>query len=326
MVRLRLFANLREIAGTSSVELEGTTVGEVAAAAAARFGPDFALAMASARVWVNGEPAEAAMPVAAGDELALIPPVSGGAVVVRSPAGMEAALVIAVAAALFLANAISVQWVAVTVVLAAGVWAFDLADAAARRGMLIGAVPALLAVGGGVLAAYRFGVPGMAGAVVGSAVVALVWAVLNPRFRAVESFAATSLVAVTAASGTAAMVMLRLRSEDEMLAFLVIMTIALGGSWLADLFRIRSIDPLVVGILGAVGGGVLAGSLWLDDLWGVVVAAGGAAMGMVAGRNLGTLLRAGGFFATGSVPGTLHYFDGVLLAAGAFWLLVDVLL
>jgi hypothetical protein len=282
--------------------------------------------MESARVWVNGEPATAAMTVTERDELALIPPVSGGATVVRSPAGMEAALVLTVAIALFLANAISVQWVAVTVVLAAGVWAFDLADVTARRGMLIGAVPMMVAACGGVLATYRFGVPGMAGAMVGSALVALVWSVINPRFRVVESFAATTLISIVAAAGTAAMVLLRLRSEDEMLAFLVITAMSLTGSWLADLVRLRVLDPLVVGILGALIGGVLSGYLWLDDVWATVVAAGGAAMAIVAGRNLGTLLRAGGFFAAGPVPGTLHHFDGVVMAAGAFWLLIDMLL
>ncbi len=326
MVRLRLFANLREAAGTGSIELPGETVGEVVMAAVAHFGGEFERGLASARVWLNGEPADATTPVGSGDELALIPPVSGGATVVRSAAGMEVILVVVVAAALFLANAISVQWLAVTVVLAGGVWAFDLTEVTSRRGMLIGAVPMMAAICGSAIATYRFGVPGMAAAMVGSVVVALAWSVLNPRFRPIESVAATSLISVVAAAGTAAMVLLRLRSEEEMLSFLVIVSISIGVSWVSDQSRVRILDPLVIGILGAVGGGVLAGYLWLDDLWATVVAAGGAAMAIVAGRNLGTLLRAGGFFITGPVPGSLHYFDGVVMAAGAFWLLIDLLL
>ena len=81
----------------------------------------------------------------------------------------------------------------------------------------------------------------------------------------------------------------------------------------------------MIGILGAVAGGIIAGYVWLDDVWATVVASGAAAMAIVAGRNLGTLLRAGGFFITGPVPGSLHYFDGVVMASGAFWLVIDLL-
>jgi molybdopterin converting factor small subunit len=34
--------------------------------------------LATSRVWVNGEPAERATPVGDGDEVAVLPPVSGG--------------------------------------------------------------------------------------------------------------------------------------------------------------------------------------------------------------------------------------------------------
>jgi molybdopterin synthase sulfur carrier subunit len=79
-VRLRLFAAAREAAGTSSVELDATTVGEVLEIARQRFGPEFAAVLAGSRVWVDGdEPAEGdATPVAAGAEVAVLPPVSGG--------------------------------------------------------------------------------------------------------------------------------------------------------------------------------------------------------------------------------------------------------
>lgn len=78
MARLRLFAAIREAAGTSSVILPGATVGDVIAAATVRFGPAFADHVAVCRVWVNGEPAEPDDPVTDTDEVALLPPVSGG--------------------------------------------------------------------------------------------------------------------------------------------------------------------------------------------------------------------------------------------------------
>lgn len=79
MARLRLFAAAREAAGTSGGDVDGDTVAEVLDAAAARFGAGFARVLPTCAVWVNGEPAEASSPVGATDEVAVLPPVSGGA-------------------------------------------------------------------------------------------------------------------------------------------------------------------------------------------------------------------------------------------------------
>ena len=48
------------------------------AAAVTSFGEGFARVLPSCRVWVNGEAADAADPVGAADEVAVLPPVSGG--------------------------------------------------------------------------------------------------------------------------------------------------------------------------------------------------------------------------------------------------------
>ena len=82
MARLRLFALLREIAGTGSVEIPGETVEEVVGNATARFGPDFADALRTAQTWLNGERAGPATRVVDGDEIALIPPDAPAAVAV----------------------------------------------------------------------------------------------------------------------------------------------------------------------------------------------------------------------------------------------------
>ncbi len=80
--RVRLFAVLRERAGTDLVEVEvpdGATVGDALRGIAdqhAALAP--ALASLSLVMAVNREYATAATPLQAGDELALIPPVSGG--------------------------------------------------------------------------------------------------------------------------------------------------------------------------------------------------------------------------------------------------------
>lgn len=76
---LRLFAQAREAAGTSRDTLDGATVDEVLAVARARYGEAFAGLLPTCRVWLNGDPADGADPVGPADEVAVLPPVSGGA-------------------------------------------------------------------------------------------------------------------------------------------------------------------------------------------------------------------------------------------------------
>jgi sulfur-carrier protein len=75
---LRLFAQAREAAGTGRLDLDGATVGEVLDEARARFGPGFAAVVDTSRIWRNGEPAADSDPVGPRDEVAVLPPVSGG--------------------------------------------------------------------------------------------------------------------------------------------------------------------------------------------------------------------------------------------------------
>ena len=80
MATLRLFASIREIAGTSSLEVDVNNVSDAITEACAQFGDDFAALVPSCRIWVNGNPAEPIDSVTAQDEIALLPPVSGGSV------------------------------------------------------------------------------------------------------------------------------------------------------------------------------------------------------------------------------------------------------
>lgn len=79
MVRVKLFAALREAAGAGEVQASGRTVGEVADGLAARFGERFAAIAAVSSLVVNQEHATRSTPIADGDEVAILPPVSGGA-------------------------------------------------------------------------------------------------------------------------------------------------------------------------------------------------------------------------------------------------------
>lgn len=78
MARIRLFAAARDAAGTARDELPGDTVGEVLAIARERYGARFDAVLATCRIWVNGEPAGPHDTISATDELAVLPPVSGG--------------------------------------------------------------------------------------------------------------------------------------------------------------------------------------------------------------------------------------------------------
>ena len=77
-VRLLLFASAREAAGTREVSLTASTVGEVLELARTRFGAGFSSVLDRSRVWVNGEPAGPETRLSEGDEVAVLPPVSGG--------------------------------------------------------------------------------------------------------------------------------------------------------------------------------------------------------------------------------------------------------
>jgi molybdopterin converting factor small subunit len=78
MATLRLFAAAREAAGTGRDDVPGASVGEVLDAAVARYGPAFAAVLPTCKVWRNGDEADRADPVAETDEVAVLPPVSGG--------------------------------------------------------------------------------------------------------------------------------------------------------------------------------------------------------------------------------------------------------
>ena len=78
MARLRLFGPAREAAGVAVTSIAGGTVSDVLEAAAERFGTDFADIAAVSKIWVDGEPVGVEAVVGEDDEVAVLPPVSGG--------------------------------------------------------------------------------------------------------------------------------------------------------------------------------------------------------------------------------------------------------
>lgn len=78
MPRLRLFGPVAEAAGTKSDVLDGSSIEEVLDAARSRYGARFAEQVQLCRIWVNGEVPAPETTLGEDDEVALLPPVSGG--------------------------------------------------------------------------------------------------------------------------------------------------------------------------------------------------------------------------------------------------------
>lgn len=77
---LRLFAAAREAAGRSVDTFDAGSLGALLAAARERYGERFGAVLDASRVWVNGDEPDAgdATALASDDEVAVLPPVSGG--------------------------------------------------------------------------------------------------------------------------------------------------------------------------------------------------------------------------------------------------------
>ena len=80
MSRLVLFARAREAAGRKSDDIDAATLGELLDQAVETYGGEFGAVLEISRVWVNGnEPTDGrSTSVGPNDEVAVLPPVSGG--------------------------------------------------------------------------------------------------------------------------------------------------------------------------------------------------------------------------------------------------------
>jgi len=80
-VRVRFFAAARDAAGVAELGVSPQRLADLLAGLRQDRGPAFAAVLATARVWVNGDdPSDGdATLLGPGDEVAVLPPVSGGA-------------------------------------------------------------------------------------------------------------------------------------------------------------------------------------------------------------------------------------------------------
>lgn len=326
MATLRLFANLRESAGVDRIDIEAPTVGELLRKANDQFGERFTESAALAGVWLNGDPVDMTATLAASDEVALIPPVSGGALAAPPsvsviPNLLSVALVVALLAVAWADEA----WFAVVAVGAILAWVWDLSETSLRIREPFVVYPPLIGAALGGVGAFAWGFEGYAGAVALAIIVAVSWPVFDSAHREFRITAATTLVTVIAVGGSAALILIRLTGSYAVVAFVLITAIALIGAWGAGAYgeSIQSVDANVGALLGALLAGFFAGWIIVElDYSAGLLGGVAAAAGVIAGRTLGSALRTGAIVHTEEHPGTLSMFDGAVIAAPLFWIAI----
>lgn len=333
MARVRLFANLRELAGASEVEIEGDTVGAVLDEAADRYGQEFKRSLGHARVWLNGEPAQAQDPVGRLDEVALIPPVSGGAATLTVGAIQVALITVA----LLVANAFAEPaWFIATLVGAGAIWVWDISgdDELGRPFRL----PVLLAVLAGSLATYGFEVADLvpAGRGIGlgvaaglAVVITLVSAVFSPRHRSLVSLVSTAVVALAATLAVGSLILVRIQTvqgQDLIWVFLAMVIVGKAAAGLLAAAKTPSLDPLTGAVVATVLTAAATSFVWDLNLFALFLIGVFVAIGLVAGISMGSLLRVGEVYLTDAVEGSLVALDGPLLAALVYAPFITLLL
>lgn len=331
MAKLRLFANLREIAGTSRVDIPASTVSGVVSAAIDKFGPEFERGVATARVWLNGEEAEMSDEVADSDEVVLLPPVSGGsqptAVAPADLAPFAPGVVLVVAVVASLQN--QAIWAAALVAIA-GAWAADLGSVSMARGKLFAPLPVAVTGAAGAVSAHVLGGSGYGLTVALAVAICLGWAVAFRMYRQVDSFSPTLLVGLIAGLGTASLVLSSSSfSPDERTTDIFLVAVIVGvvlGAVVSRLPPMPFLDPFSTSAVGAVLAAVAAAAFWDVDVVGYLLVGLGIAITLVAGKGLSSMLRTGRVSLTERAPGLLASLDGVALSAAIYYPLIRVIL
>lgn len=323
MATLRLFANLRESAGTDTVEIDAATVGELLDTATKQFGDGFGSGLQSAGVWVNGEAAKSGTVIEASDEVAVIPPVSGGTLATRNIEVAPSLLSVALVVALLAVAWAPIEWFVVVAVGSILAWVWDVWLAAKATSNPFVVYPPLVAATFGGAFGYAWGLEGVAGALAIGVVVSVSWPIFDSANRDFRTTATTTLVSVLVVAAAGSLVLTRLLGSFAVVAFVIIAIVALVGAWIAGTYgsSIQSVDANVGALLGALLAGLISG-MAIEELDIAAGLLGGvaAAAGVIAGRALGSMLRTGTVTHTEDAPGSLALFDGVIIAAPLFWL------
>lgn len=309
--------------------IEGETVGEVLEAASSRFGSQFAAGLATAKVWRNGEEVDALQPVGPDDEIAVLPPVSGGSLAWGKELGSGGVGTLIVVVALVLGN-LSGDLDLWTPILAAmvGLWTIDITSAAAERGYrtAVGALLAAEVVAMGLV--HLLGPAAMLPALAMGVVFSLGTAAFVPRRRDLVSIGISAGIGTLACGALASLMLARSAYEPGGRTVGLFLAVAVGTIILAELAQ-RLTTNRILNRQNTVVVGVVVLSLVTAMLWGFSVAAFlligfGMAAAYLAGEGFGALLRSGRLWSN-PLPGILSNLDGPLCAGMAFFALLTLL-
>lgn len=333
MARLRFFAGLKQAAGIGEVEIPGRSVAEVLSTASATYGSEFERGLATAKVWVNGEPADSETPVSADDEVAVLPPVSGGSspaadvdAVPSLSAFNESVLLPWIAwGALLVANLVSEELFTIVLVGVVGAWVWDVFDEAAERASGMVRWPALAANLAAAAGAWAWSSEGLGVAVAAGVLLTMSWSVFSPGMRTVEALGGTLLAAVISSVATGSLVLVRLgaHGESRVTSLLIMLIVADLVLWIRlGAGEDSAFDPHTSAAIAALIAGVVTGAVWDTSLVAMVLGAAAVAAAFLAGRAFGSALRTGDLYLLQRLPGFLVPLDGALLAAPLFWVVL----
>jgi len=331
MVQLRLFANLREMAGTARLDVPAQTVGQALDAVNEKFGPDFRRGAESSRVWLNGEEAELDDPVTESDEVVILPPVSGGSQPATfAPADLAGFLPLLVAVVAIVAGLQEQAIWAAALVAIVAVWAIDVSSSFAARGRQFATLAVITSAVAATLTAHILGPTGYGLAAAIPIAVVLGWAVAFRDYRGVDSFSPTLLVALIASLGSASLILSRssFSPDDRAVDVFLVATIAgvVIGSVVGRLPALPFLDRFTTTAIGSVLAAMAAAALWDLDVVGYLLVGLGIAVALVAGQGLSSMIRTGSVVLTERPPGLLSSVDAVALAAAIYFPLIRLIL
>lgn len=329
MPRVRLFAGLREAARASEVVIEGATVGEVLETASSRFGSQFAAGLAAAKVWCNGEEVDTRQPVSPDDELALLPPVSGGALAWGREMGSGGLGTLIVVAALVLGN-LSGDLELWTPILAAmvGLWTIDITAAAAERGYRMAVGPLLTAEVAAMALIHLLGHSALLPALAMGVVFSLGSAAFVPRHRHLVSIGLAAGIGTVSCGALASLMLIRSAFEPGARVVGFFLAVTVGTILLAEVARRvkanRFLNRQNTVVVGVVILSLVGAALWGFSVMSFLLIGFGLAAAYLAGEGFGALMRSGRLWST-SLPGILANLDGPLCAGMAFFALLTLL-
>lgn len=331
MAKLRLFANLRQIAGRETLEVPADTIAEAIESAVGTYGPEFAAGVEATTVWRQGVRVVADDVVAEDDEIVLLPAVSGGSQpVVMSRGDLVGLLPLAVVVLAILASLQTQEIWAAALVAIVGLWAVDLTFTFTARGRPFAPLAVTATAAACALVAHALGAWGYGIAVALAVAVCLGWAVAFEAYRQAESFAPMLLAGLLGGLAAASMVLSRsVSSPDEQAVTVFLVSVGAGvlaGSVVARMPALPFLEPFTTTAIVAVIGAVVAAAIWNLDMIGYLLVGLGVAVALVAGNGLSTMLRTGQVRLTERAPGIMPSLDGVMLAAAIYFPLTRVIL